>query len=400
MIAYRLKNVGMNFIFNKLPCNSEIDILRTPLFSIFRLIVSVLPVLIWVTAHANETGAVQAMASDASVRLGIVSNRIESGNLNGNFARPLASDMKPIMLAQLTEQITRHNNQSTDSIAIIYPDIGEPFRAIFATIIEGIEEKTKVKVQSYPILPNMEPADLNSQLKKKGTKVVIALGRQGLKTAAGLDSAIAVVVGGVLSVPEPDSHNLTGISLTPDPSLLFMRLKNLLPGIKRVLVVYNPQTNEWLIKLAREAAKTQGLELVTFQARDLSSAARLYESTFATADGRQDAVWLPQDTTTVDETTVLPLVLKESWNRGVPIFSSSLVHVKKGALFALYPNNLELGRSLASVALNLLTGDAPKRGIVTLREVHTAINLRTASHIGLSIGEQQQRSFDFVYPVP
>jgi putative ABC transport system substrate-binding protein len=352
-------------------------------------------------AHANEVGVASSVvrfssaalpARDAAASFGASATLLP-------MAASLSTSSTPNM-AQISEPSKRNSNQSGESISIIYPDIGEPFRAIFATIIEGIEEKTKTKVQSYPLGPNLDPAELNIQLKKNGAKVVIALGRQGLKTAAGLDNTIAVVIGGVLSVPEPDSRNLTGISLTPDPGLLFMRLKNLLPGIKRVMVIYNPQTNEWLIKLAREAAKAQGLELVTFQARDLASAARLYESTFASADGRQDAVWLPQDSTTVDETTVLPLVLKESWNRGVPIFSSSLVHVKKGALFALYPNNLELGRGLAAVALNLLTGDTPKRGIGPLREVHTAVNLRTASHLGLSISEQQQRGFDFVYPVP
>lgn len=378
-------------------------ILKKPYFSLFLrllpnlfyLIIGLVPTLACTLAGANET-AVFTASGNTPAPIDAMSRR----SVSGLAMHTEKSEYSSYAVAQLTEQIKRHSNQSTDTIAIIYPDIGEPFRAIFATIIEGIEEKTKVKVQSYPIGPNLDLAELNSQLKKNGTKVVIALGRQGLKTAAGFDSAIAVVIGGVLSVPEPDNRHLTGISLTPDPALLFSRLKNLLPGIKRILVVYNPQTNEWLIKLAREAAKAQGLELVTFQARDLATAARMYESTFAAADGKQDAVWLPQDSTTVDETTVLPLALKESWNRGVPIFSSSLVHVKKGALFALYPNNLELGKNLAVVALGLLTGDTPKRGIVPLREVHTAINLRTANHIGLSIGEQQQRGFDFVYPVP
>ena len=96
----------------------------------------------------------------------------------------------------------------------------------------------------------------------------------------------------------------------------------------------------------------------------------------------------------------MPLVLKESWNRGVPVFSSSFLHVKKGALFALYPNNLELGRNLAVSALSVLAGESRKRGVSPLREVHTAVNLRTASHIGLNIGYQQQRSFDFVFPEP
>ncbi len=374
----------------------DIQLFTRILFSIFCLIIGLVPTLACAVAEANETTVFEANSANTPIQ----SNALPIRTVAGLALLTTKNESSPFAVAQVSEPIKRHTIQPSESIAIIYPDIGEPFRAIFATIIEGIEEKTKVKIKSYPIGANLDPAELNLQLKRNGTKVVIALGRQGLKTASGLDNAIAVVVGGVLSVPETENRNLTGISLTPDPGLLFSRLKNLLPGIKRVIVIYNPQNNEWLIKLARDAAKAQGLELVTFQARDLSTAARLYETTFASADAKQDAVWLPQDSTTVDETTVLPLVLKESWNRGVPIFSSSLVHVKKGALFALYPNNLELGRNLGGVALGLLTGDTPKRGIAPLREVHTAINLRTASHIGLSIEEQQQRSFDFVYPVP
>lgn len=306
-----------------------------------------------------------------------------------------------ISLAELSsDQARRADLQTAGAVAVIYPDIGEPYRSIFAKIIEGIEDGTKLAVRNYPIRPDQDLAVLNAQLKRNGTKVVIALGRQGLKATSGLDRDIPVVVGGVLAVPEADNRSLTGVSLTPDPALLFARLKSLLPGVKRVQVVYNPQQNDWLIRIARDAARAHGLELVAHEARDLGTAARLYENVFATSDARRDAVWLPQDGTTVDETTILPLVLKESWNRNVPVFSSSFLHVKKGALFALYPNNLELGRTLASSALAAMTGDGRRRGVLPLREVHTAVNLRTASHIGLSIGDQQQRSFDFIFPEP
>lgn len=309
-------------------------------------------------------------------------------------------NVSAISLAELGDATKRLDAQTAGALAVVYPDIGEPYRSVFAKIIEGIEDGARQTVRTYPIGPNQDSAELNGLLKKNGTKVVIALGRQGLKATSALDSAIPVVVGGVLAVPEAENRSLMGISLTPDPALLFTRLKNLMPGVKRVIVVYNPQHNEWLIKIAREAAKTHGVELATHEARDLAAAARAYETAFATADSRRDAVWLPQDATTVDENTILPLVLKESWNRNVPVFSSSFLHVKKGALFALYPNNLELGRTLASSALAVMSGDGRRRGVLPLREVQTAVNLRTASHIGLTIGYQQQRSFDFIFPEP
>lgn len=309
----------------------------------------------------------------------------------------------PMLLAVGPEVVPKRQDIPVDSktqLAVIYPNLSEPYHSIFAKIIEGIEEQVKAPTNQYPIDPNNIPTDLNTQLKRNGVKVVIALGRQGLKVASGLDHDIAVVVGGVLSIPEEESRNLSGISLTPDPVLLFTLLKKLLPAIKRVTVIYNPQHNEWLLNLARDAAKEQGLELVSHEANDLAAAAHLYETVFASMNNKQDAIWLPQDVTTVNEETILPLVLKESWGRAVPVFSSSFVHVKKGVLFALSPNNTGLGHDLASVALGILVGESRKRGVSPLRKVLTAVNLRTASHIGLNIDYQQQRSFDFVFPEP
>ncbi len=294
----------------------------------------------------------------------------------------------------------RMEPQAPGSVAVVYPNLGEPYHSIFATIIDGIEDNAKSAMRTYPVAANTDPAELNAQLKRNGAKVVIALGRQGLKAASALDRDIPLVAGGVLAVPEADNRAMTAISLTPDPSLLFSRLRNLMPGVRRVIVVYNPQSNEWLIRLAREAARAQGLELVAYEARDLGSAARLYESAFAASDSKRDAIWLPQDATTVDETTILPLVLKESWSRNIAVFSSSFLHVKKGALFALYPNNLELGRTLAWSALAYLSGEQRRKGVLPLRDVHIAVNVRTAGHLGLTISYQQQRTYDAIFPEP
>jgi putative ABC transport system substrate-binding protein len=286
----------------------------------------------------------------------------------------------------------------TQALTVLYPELGEPYRTVFAEIIQGIEEQSKARPRAVALSANSDPAELRA-LPKPG-KVVIALGRQGLKAAAALEPAPAVVVGGVGGGAGVESERLSGISLSPDPALLFGMLKNLLPGIRRVIVVYNPQSNEALIRLAREAAKAQGLELAPIEAADLAAAARAYETLFAGADGRRDALWLPQDATTVEESTIVPMVLKESWGRSLPVFSSSVLHVKKGALFALYPNNVQLGRDLATLALAVQNGDAVRRGIGPLRAVRAALNTRTASHLGLNLVSTQQRSFDAIYPQP
>ncbi|SHM73826.1 putative ABC transport system substrate-binding protein [Duganella sacchari] len=286
------------------------------------------------------------------------------------------------------------SNAAAQSLTVLYPEIGEPYRAVFAEIIQGIEEQSKARAHTVPLAANSDAAELRGN----AARVVIALGRQGLRAASALEPAPAIVVGGIGG--STDAERYTGISLTPDPALLFATLKGLLPGVRRVIVVYNPQTNAALIRIAQDAARTQGLELTALEAANLASAARIYETQLASADGCRDALWLPQDAVTVDENTILPLVLKESWTRSLPVFSSSVLHVKKGVLFGMYPNNQQLGRDLAALALSMQNGETVRREVTPLRAVRTALNTRTASHLGLNLVVSQQRNFDAIYPQP
>ncbi|HEX6707982.1 MAG TPA: ABC transporter substrate binding protein [Albitalea sp.] len=283
------------------------------------------------------------------------------------------------------------------AIAVIYPEIGEPFRSVFARIIEGIDDQARAPVPRYAVGANANLQELAGELQRHDVRVVIALGRNGMKAATALDRDIGIVAGGVLSVPENEARGLTVHTLAPDPALLFAQLKSLLPAARRVLVVHDPRQNAWLVRRARDAAKAQGLELVAYEADDLKAALRLYQDSLAGADPRRDVLWLPQDSTTVEESTVLPLVLQESWNRNLAVFSSSVTHVKRGALFSLYPNNLELGRSLVNSALGVMAGSPGSRGVQPLKDVLVAVNVRTANHLGVPL---TGRRFDLVFPEP
>jgi putative ABC transport system substrate-binding protein len=287
--------------------------------------------------------------------------------------------------------------QGKTSIAVIYPDIGDPYRTVFAQIIGGIEGKAKTQVGNYPIGPNADVDELKNNLRRQDVKVVIALGRQGMKVASTLDRNIGVVVGGVITSPENVIRDLPVNSLSPDPELLFSHLKVLMPGVRRVFVVYDSRQNGWLISLARESARAQGIELVAYEAQDLRGAVHIYQDIFTAADSRHDALWLLQDSTTVEDGSVLPLVLHESWVRNIAVFSSSIAHVRRGVLFSLYPDNIEMGRHLADSALGFLaSGEYREHGIVLLREVLMAINLRTADHLGLKASRKQE--YGMVFP--
>lgn len=283
------------------------------------------------------------------------------------------------------------------AIAVFYPDIGEPYRSVFSKIIEGIEQQAKGRVASFAVgSANIGP-ELGSELRRRDLRAVIALGRNGLRAVAGLDKAMPVVAGGVLSVPEAEARDLLVHSLTPDPALLFARLRVLVPGVRRVAVVFDPRQNAWLMRLAREAARAQGLELLATEAEDLKSALRAYQAAVNTLETRRDALWLPHDSTTVDESAVLPLVLQEAWDRSFSVLSSSVAHVRRGALFSLYPDNAALGRRLGAALLAALGSNSRPVGVQPLRDVLIAANVRAANHLGLNFSGGPH-SFDMVFP--
>ena len=283
-----------------------------------------------------------------------------------------------------------------DTAVVLYPDVSGAYRGVFDSIIQGIEDQ-RVRVRKVAIPENASRDEVASRVSSLGTRSIIALGRQGVSAALELNSDYAIFIGGIAMQPST-SKPLGGISLAPDPALVFARLRNLVPQIKRIHVVYNSRNNEWLIRNAREDAAAAGFELLTRDVQDLREAARAFQDIAANADSRRDAIWLINDETIFSEDYVLPFILKEAWNRSIPLFSNSVAHVKRGALFALYPDNYAMGRSLGQIVLAHSAGNP--RAFVPLRDVRVAVNLQTASHLSLNLSYAQQRSFDLTFPTP
>ena len=280
-------------------------------------------------------------------------------------------------------------------IGVLYPEIREPYRGIFANIVAGVRDSGADAVEEFVLRERTEIGKLDDWLESEAIDVLIALGRRGLDAAREQTSAVPVIAGAVLVGRGPETMGFRGFSLSPDPGRLLETLRGLAPGVRRVSVVFNPDTNQWLIDRAHEAAKALGLKFQSYAAADLRAAAELYRTIFEGVAFGEDAIWLPQDAATVDERAILPLILRESWNRNIAVLSSNPSHVPRGVLFSLYPDNRAMGESLAKLAMQRDDGvDA----IEPLRDLRVAVNLRTAEHLGLDISQRRRHDFDLVFP--
>jgi len=83
----------------------------------------------------------------------------------------------------------------------------------------------------------------------------------------------------------------------------------------------------------------------------------------------------------------------------LPVFSNSLLHIQRGVLFALYPDNVPLGRRLAELAARALRTPEARSRIEVLRAVKRALNLKIAAHLDLTIDRDLERQFDLVFPI-
>ena len=161
-------------------------------------------------------------------------------------------------------------------VAVIYPDVREPYRSVFLGIVRGIKEELKTPVGEYVADDNEDLTALTGQLREQQVKSVIALGRLGLGAARQFPRDIAVVIGAARIPPPAETRELSGITLAPDPDILFDWLKNLAPNAKRVTIIYSRRQNEWHIERAQDTAKAHGLSLNALPADNIREAATLY----------------------------------------------------------------------------------------------------------------------------
>lgn len=300
---------------------------------------------------------------------------------------------KVLALAMLWGAVVGEVYAQSMTVAVLYPEVTGSYTQVFESIIQGVGQASGVHVVSMEVPGSAEPEAVEAWLNKEGADAIIALGQRGYTLAKALGTERPVVVGATLISP----NGLTGISLAAHPDQFFRRLGRLTPPVKRVFIVYSEKNNGWLIPIARASAERHGVKLLARPAADARVAVRQYKQILTEVEDLQDAIWLPLDNVAPDK-TILPMVLEAAWNKRLVVFSNNPSHVQKGALFSLFPDHLGMGRRLAEMALGLLESRDNNPGVVPLSDLKLAVNLRTASHLGMLYTPSEKRSFALVFP--
>jgi putative ABC transport system substrate-binding protein len=278
-------------------------------------------------------------------------------------------------------------------VGILFPEVREPYRQVYRNIIDGVETEYKRKAEQFQLSPTSSPEAVRRWLEEKKITALVVLGNECLAHVP-QNAELAVVVGGTLL--KPSSESLAGITLNPSPLLLFEGLLAIRPAVANIHVVFEEDYNGWVVAEAGLAAEQLGIRLHRHPVANMREAAAVYRQVQKTMDRRTSALWLPLGGPS-REKTILQEILETAWKHDQIIFSSNLAEVRRGVLFALYPDNHRMGRELAAM-LKDISPENRKNNTRFLSSVYEAINLRTAEHIGLRLHKEELKEFEFVYP--
>jgi putative ABC transport system substrate-binding protein len=275
-------------------------------------------------------------------------------------------------------------------ISVLYPESAPAFVKLYQTIVDGMTQAADVRLQSRAISDNDSPEEIRGWVNANQSQVAIVLG----DVPPALVASLAVPM--IRGADALNDNTQSGVSLASSPAQMFDRLRQIKPDIERVFVLYRPQSSGWLIAAARAAAREQGLELAGTACEDAQQASAAIARILQQARPGRDAIWLTLDPV-VPLHQLLPVLLRESWDKHLVLFSNNPVDVAKGALFALYPDYPAMGRQLAERAKRQAV--RPSQGGPEASEhLRGAFNTRTASHLGIEPSDRVLKSFDRTFP--
>ena len=225
-----------------------------------------------------------------------------------------------------------------------------------------------------------------------------------LVIAVGLKAALAAKVE-LVDIPviycmvlDPEKYdlrapNITGISLRVPIDRQFSMIQILIPKLKHLGVLYDPEKTRSLVEEARRAAGRLGFELVEQQVHGEKELPAGIRALLPKVEG----LWLVPDSTVLTEESIR-FLLGTALERYVPVVGFSPEFVRNGALAGLFINPVDIGRQAAIIAQKILAqSDRVAPIAVPPDRIRLAVNLKTAKYLGLTLPPDIVRRADELY---
>jgi putative tryptophan/tyrosine transport system substrate-binding protein len=188
------------------------------------------------------------------------------------------------------------------------------------------------------------------------------------------------VKAGIVESPTAAGDGFLGITLDIPPQVQFEKMKELLPAVRRVGILYSAEETEWLSGIKKMAEKMNVVIVAKLVNSGADVPARLDE-----ISREADCLWAQVAPSIYNAQSSQYIILTLLRNK-IPFMAFSSQYVKAGALAALECDYSDIGRQSADIALKVVQGHAS--GAVSLSfpaKVRIVVNKRIAGLLGVNI---------------
>lgn len=220
------------------------------------------------------------------------------------------------------------------------------------------------------------------KIRASGADLVLAVGSKATIAARLELFDIPIIYSMVLHPAKYDlkAPNIAGVSSIIPIGQQLTLLRTVLPNLKRIGYLYDPDKTPPFSSEATNQARQLGIIFIDRQVRTEEQVPTALRELLPEVD----ALWLTSDSTVLTEES-FSFLLSAAFERHVPVIGFDPEFVRKGALISFWIDSGDVGRGAAQLAQSILAGSPVSSSKTFLPKHRMALNQGTADYLGITI---------------
>ncbi|NWF39828.1 hypothetical protein F3F96_11850 [Mariprofundus sp. NF] len=259
--------------------------------------------------------------------------------------------------------------------------------------VEALAGFKLTSVANTKVFARKEDGDLSDEramigaIRARKPDQILVIGSEAMLALAGEVTDIPILFVMVLNPHDRLQvmpKNMTGVSMSVAPERQMKVLSQLLPDVKRVAVVYDPDQSKALIRRGEKACLAVNQQLLAKQVKSTTEAVEQAKLLLAE---QNTAYWMIPDQLMRSRDVVRYLFFTaREQNRALIGLSDK--YVRAGALFAFTVQNETLGRQVGELSNRMLADRNMNHFPIEMaRDADLSINLKVAKKMGITVPE-------------
>ncbi|MDY6854977.1 MAG: ABC transporter substrate-binding protein [Thermodesulfobacteriota bacterium] len=257
---------------------------------------------------------------------------------------------------------------------------------------KGFQSVCNHKVERL-VISDLAGPELLKKIDKIRPDLVLAIGMDALLQVRSIDDipVVYIMVLNPLSILS-GQKNIRGVSMNIPQEKQLLTFAMVLPDIKRIGLLYDPEKTGNHVKKALDAAGKTGITIIAKETRRLKDV-----PPFIVGMKRKiDAFWMLPDMTVISPETIEFMLLFSFENR-IPILTFSKKYVELGALISIDIDTFDIGRQAGEMVEKILAGrGASNIQNVNARKTDITINLKIARKLGIQVNGKTLKGFRII----